>query len=167
MVGSHGTLHTIQGTIKKCVSFHPCHILWTIIGVLYGLVKNNSPQMCCYTFHISYGCMVEVWQAWNTINTLGSHSSKPQSTQAVGPDFLGENRKTRIPSPGWCMLYHEERQTMNNMLPSIPYVLLVYIQGLMSLGFNQCTMILLIQASKSPNCGTRIGENSRFTPSHP
>ena len=47
------------------------------------------PWMGYHPFQISYGYMVKVLQAWDIINTLGSCSSKPQSTQAVGVDLAG------------------------------------------------------------------------------
>ena len=43
--------------------------------------------MCCYPFHMFVGAWTrsDNWQAWVIINTLGSCSSKPQSTPDFGP----------------------------------------------------------------------------------
>ena len=56
---------------------------------------------------------------------------------------FGENRKATMPSSGLSMLLHEEPHAMDALSP-IPHVLLVYVQGTTSMGYNQCTMILFI-----------------------
>ena len=59
------------------------------------------------------------------------------------------------------MLYHEGRQAMD-VFPSIPHVFIVFGQGLTSMGPNQYTRILFIQASKYSSCGTRFGDTSNI-----
>jgi hypothetical protein len=58
------------------------------------------------------------------------------------------------------MLLYEKLQT-KDVLPAIPYVLWVHVQGITSLKHNQYTIILFIQASEHPRCGTRFGENCK------
>ena len=58
------------------------------VGV-YWCVNNHMPWIHCHSFHISCGCcMGNIRKSWDTINTLGSCSSKPQNTQAMGPEDL-------------------------------------------------------------------------------
>ena len=76
--------------------------------------------------------------------------------------WFGVNyRKHQVILGGWILL-GEDPQTMD-MLPPIPYVLWVYVQGLISLWSNQYTGILFTQASEyeSCGCGTRFGENCK------
>ena len=75
---------------------------------------------------------------------------------------LAENCKTTRPSSGLSMLLWVEQQAMY-VLPPIPHILWVYRQGLTSLGHNQYTRILIIQASKHPSCGTRFVETCKTT----
>ena len=59
---------------------------------------------------------------------------------------FGENCKTTKPSLGWYILLGEEPHAMY-VLPPIPHVLWVHDQGLTSLGHDQYTSILIIQAT--------------------
>ena len=65
-------------------------------------------------------CMCKVWQAWDTINTLGSYSAKPQSTQADCGTRFDKNCSTIMPSSGWCMLLYEEIHD-TDVLPPIQH----------------------------------------------
>ena len=90
------------------------------------------------------------------------------SIQATEHSICGtrsdENCKKTMPSSGCCMYLNEELQGMH-VLPSIPHVLCVHMQGLASLGHHQYTRILFIQASEHPSCGTRFSKNSKSTKS--
>ena len=66
--------------------------------------------MCCHSFSMSCGCTGKVWQAWDTINTLWSCSTKPQSTQAVGPEDL--TRTAKAPSHPQGGIYWETKNHM-------------------------------------------------------
>ena len=57
------------------------------VGV-YCYIKNNMTCMGCQALRMSCGCMVKVLQALDIINLPGPCSSKPQSTQVVGPDLV-------------------------------------------------------------------------------
>ena len=56
------------------------------------------------------------------------------------------------------MMLYKEPQDMDVLQPTT-HDLWVYKQGIASLGHNQYTMILFIQASEHPSGGTRFGEN--------
>ena len=76
---------------------------------------------------------------------------------------FGETCKTTKLSSGWYMLYHEEPHVMD-MLQAMLHILWVHGQGPTSMGPNQYTRILSIQASKHPRCcGTRFDENCKTT----
>ena len=53
------------------------------------------------------------------------------------------------------------------MLILIPHILCVHDQGLTSLGHNQYTRILFIQASVYPSYGTKFGEDCKTTKPSP
>jgi len=129
----------------------------------YCYMENHRPCMCWHPFHMSWGCMGKVWQSWNTIDTLGSCPSKPQSTQAVGPDDLVITAKQP---------YHHQVDVYCHMESNMPWVgcqpfhmfcMWVNGQGLFSLRHNQYTSILFIQASGHPSSDTRFGENCKTT----
>ena len=110
---------------------------------------------------MSCGCIRKVCQALYPINTLGSCSSKPQSTQAVGPDLVRTaNRPPSHPQIG--ILLGGKPQAMD-VLPPIPHVLWVHKQGLTIMGHNQYTGILIIQASEHPSSGAKFGGNCKNT----
>ena len=71
------------------------------VGV-YCYMNNNMSRICCHSFQIFCGCMSGGLQARNIINTLGSCSPKPQSTQSVGPDLV---RTTKAPSHPQVVVY--------------------------------------------------------------
>jgi hypothetical protein len=73
---------------------------------------------------------------------------------------FGENCKITMSSSVWIMLLHKEPHTMD-ILPLISRVIWVHVQGLNSLGHNQYTSILFIQASEHPSSGTRFGEKCK------
>ena len=60
-----------------------------ILMVVCVVTWNHQPWICYQAFHMSCGCMDKVWQPWNTMNTMGCHPTKQQSTQAAGPCFVG------------------------------------------------------------------------------
>ena len=61
------------------------------------------------------------------------------------------------------MLLYEEPHADIDVLPPIPHILLVHGHDLASLGYNQYTMIMFIQASAHPSSGTRYDENCKTT----
>ena len=63
----------------------------TILVVVCTVTWNHRTWICCHPFHVIW-CMVKVLKAWEIINTIGFYSSKPQSTQAVGPDLVRTTR---------------------------------------------------------------------------
>ena len=105
--------------------------------------------MCCHPFHMYYGCMGKVWQAWDIINTLVSCLPKPQSIQAVWPDLARTVnhqailRVVYISIGRWrischaCVAMHSKGSW-------------VHVQGLTITGHNPYTGILFIQASDHP-----------------
>ena len=67
--------------------------------------------MCWLQFLTSCGCLSKVFQAWDIINTMGSWSSKPQSTQAVGQeDFVGTVKQWCHPQVGVVCYTKNNRQ---------------------------------------------------------
>ena len=68
------------------------------------LHEEQRPWMCCHPIHIFCGFMGKVWQAWDIISTLGPCSSKPQSTQAVGPDLARTAKQWCYPQD-WLSCY--------------------------------------------------------------
>ena len=62
----------------------PCHPLY---GISCDIV-NLRLCMCFHLFQVSCRHIGKLWQAWGIINTLGSHSPTPYSTQTVGPELV-------------------------------------------------------------------------------
>ena len=118
--------------------------------------------MCCHPFHMFCVYTAKVWHAWGIINTLGSCSSKPQSTQAVGPDLVRTTKPPSHPQYWIDMLLSKEPHTMD-VLSSIPRVSWVHEQGLKSLEYNQYKGMPSIQDTEHPSGVTRFGENCKRT----
>ena len=73
--------------------------------VMLRLVSIVTQRTTCHGYvatHSFCGCMGKVWQAWDTINILWSCSSKPQSTQAVGPYLARTSKQPCHPQIGVC-----------------------------------------------------------------
>ena len=105
--------------------------------------------MCYHPFHMYYGCMCKVWQAWDIINTLGSCSPKPQSTQAVGPDLARTVNHLAI--LGVVYIYIGRwRTACHTCVAMYSTDSWVHVQGLTIMGHNLYTGILSIQASDHP-----------------
>ena len=67
-----------------------------------------------------------------------------------------------MPSSGWCIWLHKEKQAVD-VLPPIQHGFLVHIKGMASQWHKQNNRILFIQASEPPSCGTIFGENCKTT----
>ena len=137
-----------------------------IIGLVYVVTcRTNIMYMLPCIPHVC-GCMGKVWQVWPITNTLGSCSSKPQSTQAVGPDIWWELQNHQDILRIEYYVVQQRTTGYGYILPPIPYNLWVHGQGLTSLGHNQYTRILFIQASVHPSCGTRYLVGTAKPPCH-
>ena len=60
---------------------------------MYIATWNHRWWIWCHPSHMSCGWIVKVWQAWDTINILWCCATKPQTTQAVGPEDLARTVK--------------------------------------------------------------------------
>ena len=87
---------------------------------------------------------------------------EPQSTQAVEPDLivLMKNHHT-ILRVRWWMLCHGEPNAIDVLAP-IPHFIWMHGLDLTSLGHNVYTVIISIQNTEHPSCGTRFG--NKFKP---
>ena len=86
--------------------------------------------------------------AWERYNKTESQSIyrgtvHPSTGRPRCGTGFGEYCETTMPSSGWCILLHEERQAINMLIP-IPHILWVHCQDHTSLGHNQYTSILFI-----------------------
>ena len=71
--------------------------------------RYKLPYMGCHPFHMFHGCMEKVSHAWGVTHTRACPISRPQTTKAVGQDFVEFCKicKTTMPSSWWCVLLYE------------------------------------------------------------